>query len=178
MKARLESSLRKLGPAGVLGVGVLLACAGFWMSALGPLEDELAARRSDAARAAAPSPYRPVSAAAPAADLERFHALFPPASALTDELERLHGLARRAGLELAQGEYRLERQPAGLWSYRVLLPVAGRYSELRRFVDAVLREMPAASLDALRFGRERAGEAQLQAELRLTIHVRPDGETR
>ena len=38
MKARLEARLRRLGGAGVLGIGVLLACAGFWFSALAPLE--------------------------------------------------------------------------------------------------------------------------------------------
>jgi len=41
MRARIEAGLRRLGGAGVLGLGVLLACAGFWFSALQPLEAEI-----------------------------------------------------------------------------------------------------------------------------------------
>ena len=36
MRARANAWLRRLGATGVLGIGVLLACAGFWASALVP----------------------------------------------------------------------------------------------------------------------------------------------
>ncbi len=110
-------------------------------------------------------------------ELRRFYNLFPPAAQLTDELERLHRLARRAGLELAQGEYRLERREAGLWSYRVTLPVRGRYPQLRDFLAALLKDLPTASLDGVRFERKRAPETLLDAQVRVTLHVRPSGET-
>ena len=32
MKARVNALLQQLGAAGVLGIGLLLACAGFWDS--------------------------------------------------------------------------------------------------------------------------------------------------
>ena len=44
MKARLEALLRRLGPAGVAGLGVLLGCVGFYFTSLAPLEAEAAAR--------------------------------------------------------------------------------------------------------------------------------------
>ena len=50
MKARLEAALRRLGAAGVLGVGLALACAGFYVSALAPLEKEAAAKTRGKAR--------------------------------------------------------------------------------------------------------------------------------
>jgi hypothetical protein len=39
--------------------------------------------------------------------------------------------------------------------------------------------MPIASLDALRFDRKKAGDTQLEAQVRLTIYFRPatEGET-
>jgi hypothetical protein len=175
MRARIEAGLRRLGAAGVLGLGVLLACAGFWFSALQPLEAELAAQRLAAARLQARVPYQPVSSGGRAEELRRFQGLFPRSDRLTDEVERLHRMARAAGLELAQGEYRLERRPVGLWAYRVTLPVGGTYPQLRDFVSAVLKDMPVASIEALRFERKRAADTQLQAQLRLTIHVRPSG---
>jgi len=175
MRARIEAGLRRLGAAGVLGLGVLLACAEFWFSALQPLEAELAAQRLAAERLQARVPYQPVSSGGRAEELRRFQGLFPRSDRLTDEVERLHRMARAAGLELAQGEYRLERRPVGLWAYRVTLPVGGTYPQLRDFVSAVLKDMPVASIEALRFERKRAADTQLQAQLRLTIHVRPSG---
>jgi hypothetical protein len=177
MRARLNSWLRRLGAAGVLGIGVLIACAAFWASALKPAQEELAAQRLALERLRARAPYQPVAAGGKAEELRRFYNLFPPVAELTAEVERLHRLARRARLELAQGEYRLERRNAGLWSYRVTLPVRGTYPQVRDFISAVLKDMPIASIEALRFERKKAAETLLDAQVRITLHVRPSGDT-
>jgi len=177
MRARLNALLGRLGVAGVLGIGVLLAGGAFWMSALKPLQEEAAAQRSALERLRARTPYQPVATGGRAEELRRFYNLFPPAANLNEELERLHRLARAARLELAQGEYRLERRAAGLWSYRVTLPVRGSYPQVRNFVSAVLKDMPTASIEALRFERKKAADAQLEAQVRITLHVRPSGDS-
>ena len=177
MRARLNAWLRRLGAAGVLGLGVLLACAGFWISALKPLQEEVAAQRLALERLRARSPYQPVASGGRAEEVRRFYGLFPPVDQLTGEVERLHRLARGARLELAQGEYRLEQRPAGPWSYRVTLPVRGSYPQVRDFLSAVLKDMPTASIEALRFERKKAAETQLEAQVRVTLHVRPSGDT-
>ena len=176
MRARLNAALERLGIAGVLGIGILLACAAFWSSALEPAKKELAAQRAALERLRARTPYQPVATNSRAEELRRFYNLFPSAAQLTAELERLHRLARNARLELAQGEYRLERRPTGLWAYRVTLPVRGSYAEVRNFLSAVLKDMPGASIDALRFERKKADDAQLEAQLRFTLYARPSGE--
>lgn len=176
MRARLNAVLEYLGVAGILGIGILLACGAFWISALKPAKEELGAQRAALERMRARSPVQPVSGGGRAEDLRRFYNLFPPAAGLTAELERLHRLARGSRLELAQGEYRLERRPAGLWAYRVTLPVRGSYSEVRNFISAVLKDMPGASIDALRFDRKKADDAQLEAQLRFTLYARPSGD--
>ena len=175
MKARLEQLLRRLGIPGVLGLGVLLACAGFYIDALVPAEREARAQRLALEKLRA----RPRAPAAPAgreAELKRFYGLFPEAAQLTDEVERLHDLARATGLDLAHAEYRLERPAAGLWAYRATLPVRGTYAQLRSFLSAVLSEVPIASVDALRFERKKAVDAQIEAQVRVTLHARPPGE--
>jgi hypothetical protein len=177
---RLNAWLIRLGAAGVLGVGVLLACAGFYLSAVVPAERELAAQRLAAERLRTRTPYQPVAADGRRDQLRRFHNLFPPVEKLTDQLEQLYGIARGAQLGLSQGEYRLEKRSAGLWSYRVVLPVRGTYPQIRGFVASVLKTMPIASVDGLRFERKKAVETQIDAQVRLTIHFRPseDAETR
>jgi hypothetical protein len=176
---RLHDGLHALGPAGVLGIGVLIFCIPFYFSAVRPAERELQAQRSAAERLRARGPFQPVSRGGRAEELRRFYGLLPPLERLPDELERVYGLARAAKLELLQGEYRLEKTPAGMASYRVTLPIRGTYPQIRQFVGSALKSMPIASLDALRFERKRAGDTQLEAQVRLTLSFRPanEGET-
>src|SRR5204862_5148951 len=98
---------------------------------------------------------------------------------LPDELDRVYSLARAARLAVLQVEYRLETPPFGIAFYRITLPIRGTYPQIRQFVAATLKSMPIASLDALRFERKKAGDSQLEAQLRLTVYFRPanEGET-
>ena len=109
-------------------------------------------------------------------EARRFYELFPAVAKLPEELERLYALARAAGLQIQQGEYRLESRGAGLLSYRVAFPVKGTYAQIRQFVGATLKDLPIASIDALRFERKRVGEAQLEGQVRLTIYFRREGD--
>jgi hypothetical protein len=176
VKQRLNALLRRLGTAGVLGIGLLFGCAAFYLSALAPLDQEIAAQKAALERLKSRSLYRPAAAGGRAEELRRFYNLFPPADRLTWETARLHRLGRAAGLDLAQGEYRLERRQAGLWAYRITLPVRGTYPQLRDFLAAVLKDMPIASIEGVRFERKRAAETQLEAQVRVTVHVRPAGD--
>jgi len=175
--ARCRAFLRHIGLAGVASLGALLFCAAFYGAALRPAERELAVLRNASASSSAASRHpRPVALDVRGEVLRRFHSLFPPAENLPDEVERLFALARASNLQLLQGEYRIERRPAGLTAYRVVLPVRGSYAQIRSFVSELLAGMPIASLDALRFERKKSAEAQLDAQLRLTIHFRPAEE--
>jgi hypothetical protein len=176
VKSRLEALLRRLGPAGIVALGIFLAAGAFYVNAVLPAEEEAAAQRAALERLRSRTPYRPVSVDSRAEELRRFYLLFPPPDQLNAHVERLHRLARQAGLDLAQGEYRLERRTTGLWSYRVTLPVRGSYGQFRAFLSALLKEMPIASIDALRFERKRAADTLLEAQVRLTLYAQPPGE--
>jgi hypothetical protein len=179
VKPRLNALLRRLGPAGVLGIGLFIACGAFYASALAPLDEEIGAQQAALERLQSRSSlYRPASTGSREEELRRFYGLFPTTERLTEEVARLHRLGRGAGLDLAQGEYRLERRTTGLWAYRVTLPVRGTYPQLREFIGAVLKDMPVASVEALRFERKRAADTQLEAQVRVTVYVRPAGEPR
>jgi hypothetical protein len=173
---RVHALLHRLGPAGVLGIGVLFFCAPFYLSAVRPVEQEVRAQRLAADRLRAREPYQPVSSGGRAEELRRFYGLFPPAERIPDELGRLYGLAQQAHLELLQGEYRLERHGEGLMTYRITLPLRGAYPQIREFVGATLKTMPTASLDALRFERKRIGDPMLDAQVRVTLYFRPESE--
>ena len=171
----LKELIDRLGTPGVLGIGVLLFCALFYFSGVRPLERELEAQQAVAERLKSRTPVQLVSRDR-ADELRRFHALFPPIDQLPQELERVYAIARAAHLQVHQGEYRLESRGAGLVAYRVTFPIRGTYTQLRQFVDVTLKEMSTVALDTLRFERKKAGDPQLEAQVRLTLHFRPNGE--
>ena len=162
---RLRRLLDALGPAGVAGLGVLLFCVPFYFSAFAPAQAEL--ERRSAKKIPVTEKFEE-----PGAELERFYDRFPRVDRLHGELESLYAHARSSNVQLLQGEYRLESSAGGLTAYHVTLPVRGSYPQLRQFVGRVLRDMPTASLDALRFERKKAADAQLEAQVRLTIYLR------
>ena len=171
---RLRRLLDALGAAGVAGLGVLVFCLPFYFGTVVPAEREVAKRSAAAAQRARPS-AQAVSAPDGAAELERFYRRFPTLDGLQGELEAVYAHARGSKLQLAQGEYRLEKG-AGLAAYRVTLPVRGHYGEVRNFLSAVLKDMPGVSIDAVRFDRKKADDMQLEAQLRLTLYARPSGD--
>jgi hypothetical protein len=174
---RLRNILERLGAPGVLGLGVSLFCMLFYFTALKPSERELHAQNNAAERFKTRSPYQPVANDDRAAKVQRFQLLFPQMGQLADGLEQLQALARASKLDLQQAEYRLEAGGPALAAYRVTLPIRGDYPQIREFVGAVLKNMPTASVDALRFERKTTVDSQLEAQVRLTLHFRSQDES-
>lgn len=171
---RTRQLLDILGWPGVLGLGVLCFATAFFFSAVQPAERELETATRNAERMRLRTAAHP--AERPGDDLRRFYALFPPTEQIGGELERLVALARKASVELQQGEYRLEAKSVGPEAYRVSLPIRGTYPQIRDFVETTLTDLPIASIDGLRFERKNAREGVLDAQVRLTIYFRPKEE--
>lgn len=166
-----------LGAPGILAGGVLMLCAGFYWGVVKPAEQAVQAQRAAAAKLASRIPHQPVSADRRIEDLQRFHHLFPPLERLPAEVEKLWALAVEHKLELQTGEYRLDGDVPGLRRYRMNLPVRGTYTQLRLFVDAILKTLPTLSIDGLRFERKRVSDTELEAQLALTLYFRPVAAT-
>jgi hypothetical protein len=164
----LRRVLDALGPAGIAGIGVAIFCAAFYLNWLAPAAAELEGRNEAALRGVPAQAVRDD----PAAELERFYSRFPSVDSLPGELDTLYAHAKQSRVQLLQGEYRMAAAGGPLAAYHVTLPVRGSYPQLRQFVGRVLQDMPTTSLDALRFERKKAADAQLEAQVRLTIYLR------
>jgi hypothetical protein len=169
----LRAALQRLGPAGVVALGVLLSCAVFYWSTVRPLERALDSQRRAAAMRQSTQSIGAASTDPRARELSRFQGLFPSSAELPKELDRLYHLARDADVEVARGEYRLENAGGPLLEYRVALPLRGRYAQVRNFLGATLAAMPGAAVDSLQFTRSTASETRIDAQLRLTLYFRP-----
>lgn len=106
------------------------------------------------------------------AQLARFYGGFPTEAAVPDALLRIQGVARRSGLLLQSGEYRLDtRSGERLRRYQIVLPVRGSYTQIRAFVDGVLAQVGALALDDIDLRRDSSAEAQLEGRIRLTLYL-------
>jgi hypothetical protein len=158
----------RLGGAGAVGLGLIVGSLVYDAAVVRPREAALEAQLSRNARLAAEALRAEAAAAADTAVADQ-PTLAPAAAAA---LRRLFNAASRAGLELAQGEYRLtEVKDAHVRRYQVSLPVAGGYPEIRAFVARALNADPALALTAIQLRRERIESADLEAQLNFTLYL-------
>jgi hypothetical protein len=167
----LRFHLGRLGWVGMAGAVLIVGSLAYDASVVRPreaaLEDQLnrnaqARRTADALRAQTASEADAGVAAPPLA----------PAAAAA--LRRLFDAAEQAGLQLAQGEYRLtEVKDAPLRRYQLSLPVAGGYPEIRAFVAQALNADPALALTAIQLRREQIENPALEALLNFTLYLEP-----
>lgn len=164
---------RALGPYGFAALALLALCALFFATLIKPAESTLKAKQAAGQQVKSRTAYKPVALDRRVDDLQRFHAQFPAVDNIAPETQKLWDIAQQYKIELQQGEYRLESGGAGLARYRITLPMRASYAQIRQLVGYILKEIPAMSIDGLRFERKKISDNQLDAQLRLTLYVRP-----
>ena len=162
-----------LGVYGIAAALLLLLCAGLYVGVVKPAESELLAQQEAARRMKSRKAVQPVSVDNRSDDLRRFYALFPSTGKIAPEMEKLWAIAGDYKIDLQQGEYRLESSGPGLARYRITLPVRASYGQIRQFVGYILKEIPAMSIDGLRFERKKISDTQLDAQIKLTLYLQP-----
>lgn len=163
----------ELGPLGVAGLVILAASTGFLLLVLRPLEAEhrlLDERLMRHARHPGESGFPPGAVSSPAAKLNAFYQFFDRDGEPTESLARIHGIARSRGMDLRQGEYRLLASEGRLERYQLVLPIVGSYGQIREFLEEVLAEIPALSLDQTTMRRTRTNVMVVEAEVTMTLH--------
>lgn len=165
-----------IGSAGGAGLVLLALAAAFYFLKVDPLHRRVVALAADTealrTQAGMKAPA-PVKAAEPVAQLGEFYRFFPDEDTLPASMKALYEAAAHHGLALEQGEYRLVRDREGkLARYEIALPVKGDYVRVRKFVAEVTSEISNLTLDGISFNRQRAADAAVDTQLRLTLFVR------
>ena len=89
----------------------------------------------------------------------------------TDWLARLHAIGTATGVQLKRASYRTLKTDSRIVRYEIVLPTAGSYAQLRDFIKRALEEIPVLSLDQITMKRGASAESDIQAEMRLTLHM-------
>lgn len=175
----LRREASRLGWRGVAGIALLVVAAGLVLFALGPAEREARERRAEVAKLRADLRAGSVGGAGGTAappskivQLETYYAFFPDVSTLPDWLGEVHLAAARHGLALDSGQYQLQHpNGARLARYELDLPLRGTYPQLRAFLADVLTKVPAASIEDVLVRRESVANREMEARVRLAIHL-------
>ncbi|RZS58016.1 hypothetical protein [Sphaerotilus mobilis] len=187
--------LRRLGVAWRLHVGrpgliglVGLLAAIYLLAVEGPSlkqrQAELAQRQASLQEEAAKAPtggQRPARLAAVSNAIALLESLPPPSQRGAD-LTRLVELSQQLKVELARGDYAVERLDGAadaaalgdeaISQWRLQLPVRGSYAQLRRYTAEMLNTMPHVALDGLQIDRPDTQQAELETTLRITFFYR------
>lgn len=176
LQAHPRHWLGRLGTPGIAAVGLLTACAGFYVSILQPLDsevDELSAHVNAIAREvdrAAGSSQGGV--ATMKEQMSEFYRLFPRQPQLTDTLAKVFDAAAAHGIALQQGEYRVAEDTNGyLRRFQVTLPIKADYPRIRRFLASIAAAVPTAALEHVQFERRKINDPQVEATIKLAIYV-------
>ena len=161
---------------GVLAIGVLTICSGFYFSAITPTHERL-----DMARHSVISLQKQIALASkahngkahtPGEQLAEFYQKFPPERGYSQWLEKLMILAESCGIRLNEGEYKATSDKVGrIVRFQMTLPVKGEYPQIRKFLAALPSELPAVALQGVHFERQKVADPGVEAKLKLVLYL-------
>jgi len=95
-------------------------------------------------------------------------------SDLDTHLRAILAAARRSGVVLNVGEYRLTHDDAGGFArYQISLPIEGTFRSIQQFGRRVLSELPFAALEELSLKRDSVGARELAANVKFVLYLSP-----
>lgn len=171
----LSESVHYLGLPGLLGVGLLVLALAALFSLVMPAQKELKRGRIAQQRAEQTARVQAGGSAKPqtrAGQLKTFYGAFPTEIAAADALQSIYDTANQNGVALPHGEYSMAVDDGTrLAHYNITLPVVGSYEQIRGFIAAALAAVPALALEHVDFQRQKIGDPQIEAKLRMTLFL-------
>jgi len=178
MNARrsLHRLTRLLGWPGVVGLGLLVCGASFYVSGFRPAETYQESLRMDveARQLELNRPDGGREALTPAAQLVQFHKTFPDVASQPDWLEKIFSVASSQGIELEQGDYKLTRNVEGrIVRLRITFPLKSNYPQIRKFIAQLKAEIPVLALEHIQFERQKVADPNVEVRLQLVLFMEP-----
>lgn len=166
---------RRIGWVGIAGVAMVVVAAWSawqaprWKNEARQLESRTVAERARLEELSRDVASRPDSNR----QISQFIGWFPRFEQSTADLGKIYAQAEAQHIVLPKGEYQLSREIAAEFlSYEVIFPVKDSYANVRRFVAAVLKDLPHAALSELRIERTNAETEQVEARVHFSIIYR------
>ena len=175
----LRWQVGRLGNIGKIGLGLIVATGIYFFSAVLPQETTLLKlkERADLLQMQALSKQMPGETESGKQmsgeqALQAFYEFFPRIDSSPFWIRELVQLAKKQGVELSSSEYRLVNEnDARLARYEMILPVNGRYPQIRAFMADALEAVPAMAISAIAIKRESVTSEKLEARLEINLYL-------
>jgi hypothetical protein len=173
--------LKRLGLPGLLGI-VLLGGAAWvnwsWLPQQQAQADALASKARQLRHDLLAGAARPARATTPDAAWQSLRQSLPVFTQRTQLQSEILASARRLDLSLKAVQFKGGLEGAtGLWRQRLVMPVEGRYVDVRAWVGQLLSQH-ALSLDALDIQHSDVMSDTVKARVSVSLWWRPAGEVR
>ena len=169
----------RLGVIGKTGLGLIVVTTIYFFSALLPQESDLQKLKERAEtlqmqEQAKKNQSETESGKKLSSDqaLQVFYDFFPRIDSSPFWIRELVQLAKKHNVELNSSEYRLVNEnDARLARYEMILPVKGRYPQIRAFMAAALETVPAMAISAIALKRENITSDRLEVRLEINLYL-------
>jgi hypothetical protein len=168
--------LQGLGVPGLAGMALLVVGLVYGLGALMPdwqALQQLSQQTREAGEYLAKVEDGSVAApVVPQRQLDDFRSKLPAQPQATVAIDKIYALATQEHITLSRGEYSLGIDPkTHLARYQILLPVRGSYPQLRRFLHALLGQLPAVVVEDLELQRKKIADTDLTGRIRMTLYL-------
>lgn len=175
----LRWQINRLGALGKIGMGLLVVTAIYFFSAVLPQDSALQKLKERAETLQMQANSKQTSGDADAGKkmssdqaLQVFYDFFPRIDSSPFWIRELVRLAKKQKVELSSSEYRLvNEKDARLARYEMILPVKGRYPEIRAFIADALEAIPAMAISAIAIKRESVSSDRLEMRLEINLYL-------
>lgn len=168
---RLQHELGRMGIASLAIIALAVVLAMLFLKPLETRNQALERELATTAQHSASADAALARSSTPAAKIAALYRYLATDRKAVDWLRALHAAGEKSGVQLKSAQYRVRETGTRIERYEVSLPLRGNYAQIRTFLDAILLDIPVLSLDEVKFKRGHASESEVEAELRLTLHL-------
>lgn len=181
---RMRWQTERLGAPGKIGFGLIVFSIVFFVAAVLPRQAEVSELMEKAEAVQASLRSAPVQAQVGGGKtrkiqghqaLQAFYDFFPNIDSTPAYIREVVQSAAQHNVEIGGTEYRMAREKdVKLARYEMMVPVRGRYPEVRGFIADALRAVPAMALVDVMIKREGVETELLEASLKFNLYLSED----
>ena len=168
----------RLGTIGKIGLGLLIMAIVLLIAAVLPQDSTLQALKARVETlktqplSTSQKASRPTQKIGDDQALQIFYEFFPQIDSSPFWIRELARIAKKQRVEINSSDYRLvQEKGARLARYEMILPVRGRYPQIRAFIADALRAVPAMAITGMVIKRENVNTEQLDVRLEINLYL-------
>jgi hypothetical protein len=175
---QLRWEISRLGSIGKIGAGLFCVAIVLLIAAVLPQETKMETLKERAQTLQTQTLLPSQSASRPKQKigdnqaLQIFYEFFPQIDSTPFWVRELARIAKKQRVEINSSDYRLVQEKGErLARYEMILPVRGRYPQIRAFIADALQAVPAMAITGMVIKRENIKTEQLDVRLEINLYL-------